>query len=81
MVSSRITLAWFFGLEDSKSVPHETSVTLDKLLLPLDRLLRKKRVGYAVIGSYAVAAWGAIRATRDLDLLCEVEDVGHDEAN
>ena len=42
---------------------------------PLDELLQRSGVRYAVIGAYAVAAWGTIRATRDLDLLIEVKDI------
>jgi hypothetical protein len=45
-------------------------MNLHDLLEPLDRLLNRCRVRYAVIGGYAVAAWGEERATRDLDLLC-----------
>lgn len=50
-------------------------MTLNDLLIPLDRLFYNERIGYAVIGAYAVAAWGEIRATKDIDLLIEESDV------
>jgi predicted nucleotidyltransferase len=50
-------------------------MSLADLFGPLDELLRRSGVRYAVIGAYAVAAWGTIRATRDLDLLIETKDI------
>ena len=50
-------------------------MTLKEALSPLDTLLRQKKIGYAVIGGYAVAAWGEVRATRDIDLLCRPRDL------
>ena len=47
---------------------------LRDVLFPLDQLFRNHRIEYAVIGGYAVAAWGEPRATRDLDLLCSAKD-------
>lgn len=35
----------------------------------VDRLLGRLRIPHALIGGWAAAAWGAARATRDLDLL------------
>ncbi len=49
---------------------------LKDLLAPLDELLRRERIKYAVIGGYAVAVWGEVRATRDIDLLCSAADLG-----
>jgi predicted nucleotidyltransferase len=39
-------------------------------LKPLDSIFKKLQIRYAIIGGYAVAAWGEERATRDIDLLC-----------
>ena len=44
-------------------------------LLPIDAAFRAERMGYAIIGAYAVATWGAVRGTRDLDILIETEAV------
>jgi predicted nucleotidyltransferase len=49
-------------------------MTLSALLKPLDSILKKCQIRYAVIGGYAVAAWGEERATRDVDLLCAAGD-------
>ena len=48
---------------------------LSDFLAPLDALLRQHRIRYAIIGGYAVAAWGEARATRDVDLLCSAGDM------
>lgn len=48
---------------------------LRDVLASLDALFRRSRIEYAVIGSYAVAAWGQVRATRDIDLLCSTKDL------
>lgn len=45
-------------------------MNLKDLLSQVDTLLKHSQVEYAVIGGYAVAAWGELRATRDIDLLC-----------
>ena len=50
-------------------------MSLAQLFGPLDELMRRSGVRYAIIGAYAVAAWGTIRATRDLDLLIELRDL------
>ncbi len=50
-------------------------MTLKDLLAPLDELLRREQIKYAVIGGYAVAVWGEVRATRDIDLLCSTADL------
>jgi predicted nucleotidyltransferase len=49
---------------------------LKNLLAPLDDLFRREQIKYAVIGGYAVAVWGEVRATRDIDLLCSAKDLG-----
>ena len=36
----------------------------------INAIFLKLQIPYAVIGGYAVAAWGEERATRDIDLLC-----------
>jgi predicted nucleotidyltransferase len=45
-------------------------MNLTDILRPLDLLFKRCQIRYAVIGGYAVAAWGEERATRDVDLLC-----------
>ncbi len=49
---------------------------LKDVLAPLDELFRHEQIKYAVIGGYAVAVWGEVRATRDIDLLCSAADLG-----
>ena len=49
-------------------------MNLADLLTPLDSVFSKCKIRYAVIGGYAVAAWGEERATRDVDLLCDASD-------
>ena len=41
-------------------------------LLPILKVLREAGVPFALAGGYAVAAWGAVRATRDIDFLAAV---------
>ncbi len=48
---------------------------LHSVLAPVLGLLERSGTPYAVVGGYAVAAWGKLRATRDVDLLCEVKDL------
>jgi len=50
-------------------------MTLRDVLAPIDELMRRHGIRYAVIGGYAVAAWGEVRATRDIDLLCGAGDL------
>jgi predicted nucleotidyltransferase len=51
-------------------------MSLERLLAPLVRLLEANHISYAIIGGYAVAAWGEVRATRDVDFLCSILDLG-----
>lgn len=48
---------------------------LREALAPLAAVFQAERIRYAVIGSYAVAAWGPIRATQDIDIFCAFSDV------
>ncbi len=48
---------------------------LREVLAPLAAVFEAERIRFAVIGAYAVAAWGAIRATQDIDLFCSLSDV------
>jgi hypothetical protein len=50
-------------------------MSLRDILGPIDELLRRDAIPYAVVGGYAVAAWGEARATRDVDLLCSPQDL------
>ncbi len=50
-------------------------MNLREILAPIDELMKRHRIRYAVIGGYAVAAWGEMRATRDVDLLCSAKDL------
>jgi len=50
-------------------------VSLEERLRPLDAIFRAERVGYAIIGAFAVAAWGEVRGTRDLDILTEASGI------
>lgn len=50
-------------------------MNLRDVLTPIDGLMKRHRIRYAVIDGYAVAAWGEVRATRDLDLLCSAKDI------
>jgi hypothetical protein len=40
------------------------------LLRTIDAIFDKCQAAYAIIGGYAVAAWGEERATHDIDFLC-----------
>jgi len=50
-------------------------MNLRDILKPIDELMKRHGIRYAVIGGYAVAAWGTVRATRDVDLLCGGKDL------
>lgn len=50
-------------------------MNLHVMLAPITGLLERARIEYAIIGGYAVAAWGELRATRDVDLLCSIKDL------
>ncbi len=50
-------------------------MNLETIIAPVIRLLEVNHIPYAVIGGYAVAAWGEMRATRDVDLFCLVSDL------
>jgi predicted nucleotidyltransferase len=45
-------------------------MNLPDLLKRIDAIFNDSRTPYALIGGYAVAAWGEERATRDIDLYC-----------
>ena len=45
-------------------------MNLPDLLRQINRIFAYRQIPYAVIGGYAVAAWGEERATRDMDLFC-----------
>ena len=45
-----------------------------EVLARIGQCLRSVRVAYAMIGAWAVAAWGRPRATQDLDLLVLVDE-------
>ena len=51
-------------------------MNLQAVLAPIVHLFEQTRIPYAVIGGYAVAAWGELRATRDVDFLCNAPDIG-----
>ncbi len=55
-------------------------MNLEFVVEPIVRLMHRARIGYAVIGGYGVAAWGDVRATRDVDFLCSVKDLDRLEA-
>lgn len=55
-------------------------MSLADLLRPIDTIFKNCQAPYAVIGGYAVAAWGEERATRDIDLLCKGDSRGIIEA-
>jgi len=44
-------------------------MNLKDVFTQVDALMKHSQIKYAVIGGYAVAAWGEVRATRDVDLL------------
>ncbi|MFQ5760364.1 MAG: hypothetical protein ACE5HM_05250 [Acidiferrobacterales bacterium] len=50
-------------------------MSLDEILRLLDRTFQQHEIRYAIIGAYAVAAWGNLRATRDINLLAEPPNV------
>lgn len=44
----------------------------DEVLASLAAIFRERSVPYALICAFAVAAWGAPRATEDIDVLADV---------
>ncbi len=50
-------------------------MNLQGILAPIIRLFERTNTDYAIIGGFAVAAWGELRATRDIDFLCSVKDL------
>jgi len=50
-------------------------MNLRDLLTPIDHLMQENGIAYAVIGGYGVAAWGDVRATRDVDILFGAGDL------
>ena len=50
-------------------------MSLEQRLRPIDAIFRAERIGYAIIGAFAVAAWGEVRGTCYLDLLTEASGI------
>lgn len=50
-------------------------MNLAEIFVQVDRLFSSGNIPYAVIGGYAVAVWGEIRATQDIDVLCSPADI------
>lgn len=50
-------------------------MSLRDLLTPVCQVLQEEGIGYAIIGAFAVAAWGNVRGTGDIDILCEARDL------
>jgi hypothetical protein len=50
-------------------------VSLEERLRPIDAIFRGERIDYAIIGAFAVAAWGEVCGTLALDLLTEANDI------
>jgi predicted nucleotidyltransferase len=50
-------------------------MSLFAIFTRLDHFFNREQIPYAVIGGSAVAVWGEIRATQDIDLLCSVADI------
>jgi hypothetical protein len=50
-------------------------VRLDEELIAVTRALGDCAIPYALVGGLAVAVWGAPRATKDIDLLVQANDV------
>jgi len=45
----------------------------EKLLIKISQILEKLNIPYLVTGGIAVAAWGRVRATFDIDIVIEIE--------
>ena len=52
-------------------------MSLAGVVTPFVRLFEDNDISYAMIGGFAVAAWGELRATRDVDFLCGAQDLQH----
>ncbi len=52
-----------------------------EFLKDLDRLKKKEGFEYAVIGGIAVGLWGHIRATKDIDILADIDPDRIDSAS
>lgn len=55
-------------------------MTLHEELMAVAAILDADGVPYALVGGLAVAVWGAPRATKDIDLLVQPEDVQRGKA-
>jgi len=47
---------------------------LEETALAFDRAVRKAGVGYALVGGFAVSAWGQPRTTSDVDALLDLDE-------
>jgi len=47
------------------------------ILLKILNIFRRLEIPCALVGDYAGAAWGAVRATRDIDFLATVSSMLH----
>jgi predicted nucleotidyltransferase len=61
------------GIQRNRNTPNsqsKTQMNFIDLFEKIDSIFSKCQIAYALIGGYAVAAWGEERATQDIDLLC-----------
>jgi len=47
--------------------------TLEKVVRDISEILRKLEIDYVIVGGIAVAGWGNVRTTRDVDIIMELE--------
>jgi hypothetical protein len=59
----------------SASAARRDRIDIEREFERLTRTLEAAQVEYAVVGAFAVAIWGAPRATADIDLLVQPDDV------
>jgi hypothetical protein len=49
-------------------------MSLQDILLSISKTLERERIRYAIIGAFALAGYGYVRATRDIDILLDVDN-------
>jgi hypothetical protein len=69
--------ARLFRIGNKNKVEGGTAMNLQTILAPMIRLLERTQVSYAIIGGYAVAAWGELRTTQDIDFFCAPQDLAN----
>ncbi len=52
---------------------------IEEVIRGITRILEEEKIDYVIVGGIAVAAWGNIRTTRDVDIILLVKEKDADE--